>query len=159
MADKIKLLFVDDEEEFLEYMAKRLKARDLDVISFSHPLTALKETENQTFDVGLFDLKMPDMEGEELLRHYKARDSRMEVVILTGHGTIDSAKRATRDGAYEYLQKPCEFEEVLAAITNAYSKRIKTISEETARKVNDLMTKAMSMSSIELLDELKKLDS
>jgi len=157
MSDKIQLLFVDDEEEFLNYMTKRLLKRDFDVAAYSNPIQALAETEGQTFDVALLDLKMPEMDGEILLSRLKKRDPQVEVIILTGHGTIQSAFSASRSGAYEYLLKPCEFDDLVTAVSSAYAKRIKAEEERKTERVNELVRQAKGMSPLNLLQELKKL--
>ena len=125
MKRQIKLLFVDDEEKFLNGMTQRLKLRDLVVHSFNNGPDALKAAKSETYDVALLDLKMPEMDGEELLKKLKQMMPAMEVIILTGHGSEDSAVRTFREGAYEYLMKPCELDELMSAITRAYAKRLK----------------------------------
>jgi DNA-binding NtrC family response regulator len=157
MAGKIRLLFVDDEKDFVTYMTKRLKRHDLDVHAYDNPVQALDETEGHTFDVGLLDLKMPEMDGEELLKRLKQRDPRMEIIILTGHGHVESAFRTAKAGAYEYLLKPCDFDQLVASINNAYAKRIKALSQEKAGRVDELMKGASGMSPLALLKKLKKL--
>ncbi len=157
MEKKIKVLFVDDEEKFTTNMAKRLNLRDLEVSAFLDGEEALKKTEGDNFDVALIDLKMPGMSGEELLKRLKERDPRLEVVILTGHGSIQSAAECTRSGAFEYLIKPCELDDVIKAITNAYAHRIKTRDAEKAKQVDEMLAKAVGMSPMEVLRELKRI--
>jgi DNA-binding NtrC family response regulator len=157
MGDKIQLLFVDDEEDFVKYVTKRLKPHDFEVHAFTNPVQALQETDGESFDVGLLDLKMPDMDGEELLNRLKKRDPGMEIIILTGHGTIESAFRSAQRGAYEYLQKPCDFDALVSSINNAYSKRIKALSAEKAKQVDDLMKRAGEMKPLTLLKRLKNI--
>ena len=99
---------------------------------------------------------MPEMDGEELLNRLKERDSGMEVIILTGHGSIESAFRSGQSGAYEYLLKPCDFDGLISAINNAYARRIKALSGEKADQVDDLMKQAGGMSPLELFKRLKK---
>ncbi len=158
MSKKIRLLFVDDEEDFTIYMAKRLQKRDLEVDSFTDPLQALEQTEGKEYDVALLDLKMPGIDGEELLRRLKERDPRMEVIVLTGHGTVQSAASASRSGANEYLLKPCDFDELVAAITNAYSKRLRSVRTDRAEELDKLLANVVGLSPLELLDRLRKLD-
>lgn len=158
MSDKLSLLFVDDEEEFVNYMSKRLTARDFEVTSFTNAAQALAKTADQTFDVALIDLKMPEMDGEELLHKLKDRDPLMEIIILTGHGTIKSATRTTKAGAYEYLLKPCEFDDLITSITNAYAKRMKNINADKDVEINKVIENALGKSPIQLLNELKKLN-
>ena len=157
MSDKVRVLFVDDEEDFLHYMAKRLNMRDLEVSAFTNAVEALETTEGQTFDVALLDLKMPEMDGEVLLQKLKERDPRVEVIILTGHGNIQSAFATSRSGAYEYLLKPCDFEQLVMAISNAYAKRIEALEENKAGRVRELIERSQSMTGLGLLQQLKKI--
>ncbi len=157
MSEKIQLLFVDDEEEFVSYMARRLKRHDFEVHAYTSPLEALEATAGQTHDVGLLDLKMPEMDGEELLSRLKERDPTIEVIILTGHGSIESAFRSATDGAYEYLLKPCDFDQLISSINSAYAKRIRTLDEARAAQVDELMGHAGGMSPLALLERLKEI--
>ena len=158
MAGDIRLLFVDDEEDFVDFMVMRLEKQGFVVSAYTDPLKALEETESKVFDVGLLDLKMPGMDGEELLRRLKERAPKMEIIILTGHGGVESAFRVGQLHAYEYLLKPCNYEELTAAINRAYGRRIKSVQQEKAERVDDLMKRAMYYSPQSLLEELRKLD-
>ena len=158
MVSKIKLLFVDDETKFLEATTERLRLRGLEVQAFTNGEDALNASEKEKFDVALLDLKMPGMAGEELLKKLKDIHPFMEVVILTGHGSISSAVDCTRCGAYEYLQKPCAIDELISVISKAYAKRIKAKEATKATRVEELLGKAMGYSPMELLEELKKID-
>jgi DNA-binding NtrC family response regulator len=157
MGEKIQLLVVDDEKDFVTYLAKRLESHDFDVHAFTDPLEALEQTKGQRYDVGILDLKMPGMDGEELLNKLKERDARMELIILTGHGSIESAFRTAQRGAYEYLRKPCDFDSLVTSINNAYAKRIKALSGHKAAEVDKLMKQAGEMKPLDLLKRLKKI--
>ena len=157
MGEKIQLLFVDDEEEFVNYMAKRLKRHDFEVHAYTNPVQALEKTKGQSYDVGLLDLKMPEMDGEELLDRLKERDPDIEIIILTGHGSIESAFRSAKVGAYDYLLKPCDFDELVKSINNAYARRIKSLSGEKAGQVDDLMKRAGEIAPLTLLKRLKNI--
>jgi DNA-binding NtrC family response regulator len=157
VTEKIRLMFVDDEGDFVDYMTRHLEGSNLEVRAFNNPIRALKDTGGQTFDVGLLDLKMPGMDGEELLAKLKERDPGMEIIILTGHPSIESAFRTSRDGAYEYLSKPCDFDVLLGAINKAYAKRIMNLNREQSERVNKLMKSSGRLSPLELLKRLKKL--
>ncbi len=156
MSENIQLLFVDDEEEFVQYMTKRLARHEIDVHAYTNPLHALEETAGQQFDVGLLDLKMPKMDGEELLNRLKQRDPGVEIIILTGHGSIESAFRSAQAGVYEYLLKPCDFDALVRSINNAYAKRVKALSGAKATQVDDLMKRAGGMHPLRVLQQLKK---
>lgn len=157
MGEKIKLLFVDDEKDFVKYMTRRLEPHEFEIHAFTNPVEALEQATGGNFDVGLLDLKMPEMDGEELLNRLKKHDPGMEIIILTGHGSIESAFRSAKRGAYEYLLKPCDFDALVGAINNAYSKRIKALSAESADQVDALMKRAGEMKPLALLKRLKKI--
>lgn len=157
MSNKIRLLFVDDEVDFVQYARKRLERRDLEVVSYTDPTEAFEKTRDQTFDVALLDLRMPGLDGEELLKRLKARDPLMEIIILTAYGSIETAFRTSREGAYAFLQKPCDFDALVRSICEAYSKRIKALHEEERERVDSLMLRALDMSPLDLLRELKRI--
>jgi DNA-binding NtrC family response regulator len=158
MAGKIRLLFVDDEKDFVAYMTKRLKLHDLEVDAYTHPVEALEKTEGHTYDVALLDLRMPEMDGEQLLGRLKQRDPSIEIIILTGHGSIESAFRSAKVGAYEYLLKPCDFDELVTSINKAYAKRIRSLGDEKAKQVDALMRSAGTLQPMALLKQLKKIN-
>ena len=158
MRKKIKLLFVDDEEKFLEGMTERLKLRDLVVHSFTNGADALEAVKKETYDMALIDLKMPGMDGEELLEKLKKAIPTMEVVILTGHASEESAERTFRARAFDYLQKPCEPDDLISAVTRAYAKRIRTKSIQLKAQANAVIASAKGSSPRELLHMLQDLD-
>ena len=100
---KIKILIVDDEEDFLNSIAERLGMRDFDVTTATEGKTAVKAAKKGKFDVAILDMKMPGMDGMELLQILKKKHKFLEVIILTGHGAIDSAVEATKLGATLWL--------------------------------------------------------
>jgi DNA-binding NtrC family response regulator len=157
MAERIRLLMVDDETDFVEYMTKRLTQHEFEVTAYTDPVRALDDTRDRTFDVALLDLKMPRIDGETLLGKLKARDPRLEIIILTAHGSPASAFRTSRDGAYEYLLKPCEFETLLESISKAYARRIQTLHTLQAEHVDSLLTRAAGLRAKEVLKEIKDL--
>ena len=137
MSHKIRLLFVDDENDFVKYMTKRLKRHEIDVHAYTDPLKALQQTEGQHFDVGLLDLKMPKMDGEQLLNRLKERDPAIEIILLTGHGSVKSAFRSAQVGAYEYLLKPCEFVDLIRSINKAYAKQLDFVIATNLTLIDD----------------------
>ena len=158
MTEKIKLLFVDDEKKFLESMTTRLRKRNIEVIAVDDGKEALAAADRERFDVALLDLRMPGMDGEEVLARLKQIDPSLEVVILTGHGSIQSAKELTRMGADEYLLKPCEIDELITAITNAYAKRVRVKGAAQSKRVQDLLDEAVGLSPLDILRRLRELD-
>jgi DNA-binding NtrC family response regulator len=112
--DPIRLLLVDDEKDFVNILSKRIKRRNIDVT---------KALRGQEFDVAVLDLKMEDMDGIEVLKMLKIMDPHLAVIMLTGHGSAEAAEQGIKLGAFDYLTKPCELEELLEKIMAAYAHR------------------------------------
>ena len=115
----IKLLLVDDEEGFVNVLTKRLAKRGIQVtvaLSGAKSIALLSENE---FDVVVLDLKMRDFDGIAVLKIIKTKYPDTEVIMLTGHGSEDSAKEGIAAGAFDYLTKPCDLEELVQKITEA----------------------------------------
>ena len=157
MAKKIKLLFVDDEERFLKTLSDRLSLRDFEVTCTTSGQTALDLAEEERFDIALVDLKMPGLSGDQLLAALKERHPGIEVVILTGYGTIQSAESCTKLGSYRYLQKPCETDELLHVLKDAYWQRIQRKLKLDADKMAQLLESSAGSSPLAILRELRVL--
>jgi len=119
------VLLVDDEVPFVETMTKRLSKRQLMVIPAYTGREALEKLGKNTVDVVILDVKMPGMDGIETLREIKKTHPLVEVIMLTGHATVKSAVEGMRLGAFDYLMKPCEMEELLAKVGEAKEKKSK----------------------------------
>lgn len=121
--DPIRLLIVDDEVGFVNILAKRLSRRNMEVASAFTGTEAIQILRKQDFDVAVLDLKMEEMDGIEVLKIFKKMDPKMVVIMLTGHGSEQAAREGIEFGAFDYLTKPCELEELLAKIREAYEER------------------------------------
>jgi DNA-binding NtrC family response regulator len=108
--------------------------------------------------VALVDLKMPGINGEETLKALKAEHKWMEVVILAGPGTIDSAVECTKGGAYSYLQKPCSMDELLESLINAYKNKVMKKKKIEDKKMAELLKISLYNSPREILHRLKEID-
>jgi DNA-binding NtrC family response regulator len=157
--DKINLLIVDDEEQFLSSISRSLALRDFNVIAVNRGDLALEAARKQAIDIALVDLKMPGMSGQETLEALKKEHPWMEIVILTGHGTIESAASCTRSGAYLYLQKPCEFDRLLEALIEAYKQRVMNKRNIENQKMSQLLKISMGSGPKEILRRLREIDS
>ena len=157
MPNKIKLLFVDDEERFLRTLTKRLNLRDFDVTATQNAEEALSAMDVEKFDLAIVDLKMPGMNGQQLLSTMKKRQPDIEIIILTGHGSIESAQACTREGSFCYLQKPCETKELLGVLKAAYMEAIRKKTELNALEMAEILTAANEGSSLAILRKLKAL--
>lgn len=127
-----RLLLVDDEERFRTTLGKRLTEREMDVTTVGSGEEALKEIAQKLYDVVVLDVKMPGMDGIETLSEIKKTRPNIEVILLTGHASVDSAVDGMRLGAYDYLMKPCEIEQLLEKINGAYE--IKNGRDERIRQ-------------------------
>ena len=156
--EKINLLFVDDEVDFLNSMTKSLEVRGFNVIAVDRGEKAIEAARNKPVDIALLDLKMPGIDGEETLKILKEEHEWMEVVILTGHGSIDSAVELTKTGAYGYLQKPCELDKLLEALKEAYKKKIMNKQEIAEKKMDEMLKMAQVTSPRDILKKLKEMD-
>jgi len=118
---KIKVLLVDDEKSFVEVLTKRLSKRNIDVTMAFTGTEGIQALRKGDFDVAVLDLKMEDMDGLEVLKIFKKMYPPMEVIILTGHESEHTAQEGLKYGAFAYLSKPCEFDELFNAIQIAVS--------------------------------------
>jgi len=128
----IKVLLVDDEEDFVEILSLRLKEVGEHVIGVYSGKACLETLAKEDIDVVVLDIKMPGMDGIETLREIKKKHPIVEVILLTGHGTIDTAVQGMKLGAFDYLLKPADFEDLLAKLEEA--RKRKAEQEERIRK-------------------------
>jgi DNA-binding NtrC family response regulator len=119
-----RVLLVDDEERFRTNLEKMLVAQGLAAVSRGSGPEALEALEQEPFDVVLLDIRMPGMNGLETLAAIKQINPEVEVIILTGHASMDAALEIIRLGGYDYLMKPCPLEELLLKIEAAYEKKV-----------------------------------
>lgn len=139
------VLLVDDEVPFVETMTKRLIKRDLNVNTAFSGKEALEVLDkNRNTDVVILDVKMPGMDGIETLGEIKKTYPLTEVVMLTGHGTIESAIEGMKRGAYDYLLKPCDIEQLMIKVGEATQK--KRTHEEKIREAK--VKEAMSLHGV-----------
>lgn len=127
-----RVLVVDDEVEFVETIVKRLRDRSLIAEGVTSGRQALDLLETKDFDVVILDVKMPGMDGIETLREIKKRKPLTEVIMLTGHGSVDSGIQGLQLGAYNYVMKPVPLDELLSQMNQAYERKL--IEEERKLK-------------------------
>ncbi len=121
---KFRVLIVDDEPDFVETIVKRLRGKGLEVEGVLNGKDAIALLDKEEFDVCVLDVKMPGMDGIETLGEMKKKTPLMEVVMLTGHGSVESGIRGLQLGAYDYIMKPVPFDDLLKKITQAYERRV-----------------------------------
>jgi DNA-binding NtrC family response regulator len=118
-----KVLVVDDELDFLETIVKRLERRRITVTGVASGEEALKQLETLPVDVVILDVKMPGMDGLETLRHIKRRWPFVEVILLTGHGSVESGIQGMELGDYDYVMKPAKLGDLIAKVEQAYERK------------------------------------
>jgi DNA-binding response OmpR family regulator len=131
---KPRLLLVDDEEMYLEYLSKRLINRGYDVSKCLTGEEALQKVKTDNFDVIILDVLLPGIDGIETLREINKSKPLSEVIMLTGHTSLESGMEGMKLGAFDYLRKPCDTEELVSKIDQAYRRKVS--QEERIRKAN-----------------------
>ena len=125
----IRVLIVDDEHQLVEAFKKKLAKEGLEVFTALNGREAITIMKDKELDIGLFDIKLPDMDGVELLGRLREMQPTSEVIMLTGYASVDTAIRSMKLGAYDYLTKPCKLSELHNVILKAYEK--KQLKEKT----------------------------
>ncbi|MCB2212290.1 response regulator [bacterium] len=155
----IRLLIIDDETSFLNAIAQRLQMRGFDVTTASNGNTAIEIARKHKFDLALLDLKMPGMSGKQVLEVLKQEHKFIEVVILTGHGSLDSAVECTKLGAFGYLPKPYELENLLDTLKDAFTARMRKKFEYDHDRMEEILSLATGESALGILRRLKEMDT
>lgn len=120
----IRLLLVDDEQAFVNVLLKRLAKRHIQVTPAFSGVEALQRLRHNDFDVAILDLKMEGLDGIEVLKLLNQMVPELPIIMLTGHGCKISAKEAFANGAFDYLSKPYDFEDLLLKIHEAYNREM-----------------------------------
>ena len=122
--DKFKILIVDDENDFRETIIKRLRARKVEIEGADSGFKALEMIDQQDFDVIVLDVKMPGMDGIETLREIKLKKPLVEVIMLTGHASVESGIQGMQLGAFDYVMKPVALDDLMDKLRQAYERRL-----------------------------------
>ena len=142
---KTRVLIVDDEEEFVQALSERLTIRDYDVTGSLSGEDALDKLRHYNFDVVILDVKMPGKDGVDVLKEMKGIKPLTEVIMLTGNATVESAIEGMRYGAYDYLMKPCETDDLIKKINLAYQKKYEHEERIRAAKVKEIISSPRSV--------------
>jgi DNA-binding NtrC family response regulator len=137
---KKRILVVDDEEKFVDYLFKRLINRGYDVVISLNGEDAIEKVKAYNFDVVVLDVLMPGIDGIDTLREIKKIKPLTEVIMLTGHASVESGIEGMKLGAYDYLMKPCETDELVSKINKACEKK----AEQEAKRRDSLVSDAFS---------------
>jgi len=141
---KTRLLLVDDEEQFVNQLADRLRLREYDVTTVFNGEKAIDKIKQYLFDVVILDVSMPGINGIETLSEIKKIKPLTEVIMLTGHATVESAIEGMKLGAFDYLMKPCETEDLLSKIEKAYERKAEQDERIRAAKIKEFISSPRS---------------
>ncbi len=120
---KIRVMLVDDEKEFVDVLAERLEARDFELVKAYSGDEALANLQQHDIDVTVLDVLMPGKDGVETLKEMKLTKPLVEVIMLTGNATVETAVEGMKKGAFDYLMKPTETKDLVEKIVRAYKRK------------------------------------
>ena len=137
MAEKV--LLVDDEEDFLEAMAERMRARGFDVTTSATANEALEMIEKESYDAVILDFMMPGMDGFQTLTSIKERRPESQIILLTGYATIEKGIEAMKLGATDFVEKPADLEKLTEKIKAAKTKKMLIVEKQTEENVKKMI--------------------
>lgn len=139
MTDKV--LIVDDEQDFLKIISDRLTARDMNVSTASSAKDAIKKIDTESFDAVVLDLQMPEMDGLETLKVMKEKNPDLQVILLTGHATVEKGIEAMKLGAMDLLEKPADLATIVERIKRAKAEKIILVEKKSEERIRDILTR------------------
>ena len=134
-----KVLLVDDEQDFLDTLSDRLELRGLKVSAVTSGEQAITQAKLQDYDAIVVDLSMPGIDGLETLKRIKADNPNAEIIMLTGHGSVQNGVEAMKLGAGDFLQKPVELSELMEKIGEAKSKKMLVLQKQSQEEVRKIL--------------------
>jgi DNA-binding NtrC family response regulator len=134
-----KVLLVDDEEEFVETLAERMRSRGMEVATSNSGGDALDLIDRDAYDVVVLDLQMPGMDGIEALEKIKRRKPDIQVVLLTGHATVEKGVEAMKHGALEFLEKPIDLATLQEVINKAKAEKMILVEQDTEERIREIL--------------------
>lgn len=138
MAEKI--LLIDDETEFLEIMAERMHNRGMDVTTVASAKDALKKVQDENYDAIIVDLMMPEMDGLQTLKALKEINPDVQIIMLTGHATVEKGIEAMKLGAMDLLEKPADLNSLSEKIHKAKARKMILVEKKTEDKIKNIIS-------------------
>lgn len=152
-----RVLIIDDEGTLLEYLSKRLSREGFLVLTADSGEKALEMAQRQVLDVAVVDLKMPGMDGVETQKRLKQIQPFMQCIVLTGHGSIQTALESGKQDAFQYLLKPADYAQLLEAIRGAHLRAMEARRKEFDRRLEELTKAGLGAKALRsAVMELKK---
>ena len=134
-----KVLLVDDEEDFLEVMSERMQARGMQVETCTSAEEAIEKLKSEAFDAIILDFMMPGIDGMQALKDIKARSPEAQIILLTGHATVEKGVEAMKAGATDFMEKPADLEELEKKIKDASTRRMLIVEKQAEDKLKDTL--------------------
>jgi DNA-binding NtrC family response regulator len=134
-----KVLLVDDEHDFVETLAERMRARGMEVSATTSPIEALKKTETENYDAIILDLMMPEMDGLEALRILKEKNPDLQVILLTGQATVEKGVEAMKLGATDLMEKPADLKALTEKIRKARARKMIIVEKKTEERIKTII--------------------
>jgi DNA-binding NtrC family response regulator len=136
---KADILLVDDEEQFLKVLSKRLEGRGMKVDTSTSGEDALSRVKGKEFDAIILDLAMPGMSGIETLKRIRSENPDVQIIMLTGHGTVETGIEAMKAGAVDFLEKPADLNKIMEKISEAKRKRIILFEKKHEEHIKEIL--------------------
>ena len=135
-----KVLLVDDEKDFIEALGERMANRGMNVSTTTSAKDAVKKVEEESYDAIVLDLQMPEMDGIEALKAIKKINPDMQVILLTGHATVEKGIEAMKLGAMDLIEKPADIETIAEKIKKAQANKMILVEKKTEKKIRQIMS-------------------
>jgi len=136
-----KVLLVDDEKDYLESMSERMRLRGMDVTTASSAKEALAFIESDFFDAVILDFQLPEMDGLAVLKKIKTRHPEAQIILLTGHASLERGVEAMKGGASDYLEKPADLDSLSEKIKQAKAEKMMVVQKQNLDSVLDTIKK------------------
>jgi DNA-binding NtrC family response regulator len=134
-----KVLLVDDEVDFLDTLSERMRTRGMEVATANTGIEALQKVEKEAYDVIILDLMMPGVDGLEALKILKAKKPELQVILLTGHATVEKGIEAMKLGAMDFLEKPTDLSLLTEKIKKAQAKKMLIVEKQNEDKIKKIL--------------------
>ncbi|OQY57873.1 MAG: two-component system response regulator [Desulfobacteraceae bacterium 4572_88] len=134
-----RVLLVDDEKDFLDVMSERLRNRGFEVSTSASAMEALDNIGQNIYDAVILDIQMPGMDGFETLKQIKKKRPELQIILLTGHGTVEKGVEAIKLGAMDFLEKPADLEAISDKIKKASQNKMLIVDKANEEKVIEML--------------------